>query len=79
MSKKLCDVSCNSTEGSVLIVESLIKFLPCLLPSQTANTAPTDMLLLSLLHDRRDIQKHALKRQRDKPILIPDNGIYYKA
>lgn len=51
MSKKLCNVSCDSTGGSVLIVESLIKFPPCLLPSQTANTAPTDMLLLSLLHD----------------------------
>lgn len=70
---------CDSTGGSMMMVESLLKFPPCLLAGQTANAAPTDMLLLSLLHNRRDIQKHALKRQTDKSILILDRGMYHKA
>lgn len=55
----------------MMMVESLLKFPPCLLAGQTANAAPTDMLLLSLLHNRRDIQKHALKKTNRQVHLNP--------
>lgn len=58
---------CDLSGGSMLMAGSLIQFLPCLWPSwavEHSSYGHDVSLAASFLHDRGDIQKHALKKTR---------------
>lgn len=58
---------CDCSSGSMLMAGSLIQFLPCLWPIwavEHSSYGHDVSLVTSLLHDRGDIQKHALRKRK---------------